>query len=69
MNRITALLILITLIPDQLLGWGPKGHTVVAGPAQSKLSSTTGKNIRLLLGNGDLAAVSLWADDNSQATR
>lgn len=63
MKKTTVLFILVTLIPDQLVGWGPKGHAIVSGVAMSKLTSKTKKNIRLLLGNDDLAAVCVWADD------
>lgn len=63
MKRTTALFILLSFASRQLLAWGPQGHAIVAGVAMTKLSSTTKKNIRLLLDNDDLAAISLWADD------
>jgi hypothetical protein len=63
MSKLIAIVALATLVPRQLLAWGPKGHAVVAGIAASRLSSNSKKNVRLLLGNDDVAAVSVWADD------
>src|SRR5215472_8709484 len=63
MNKLIAIVVSATLVSGQLFAWGPQGHAIVAGVAGSHLTSTTKKNIRLLLGNDDLAAVCVWADD------
>lgn len=62
MKKIIALLLLATLVPSQLSAWGPKGHTIVADIAQSRLTAETRKNLQLLLGNDSLASISTWAD-------
>lgn len=62
MKKIIALLLLATLVPSQLSAWGPKGHTIVADIAQSRLTPETRKNLQLLLGNDSLASISTWAD-------
>ncbi len=43
--------------------WGPEGHKIVADIARSHLSERAGHGISALLGNDDLAAISVWADD------
>src|SRR5215471_6586003 len=63
MKKALAVCALFTFVTGQLSAWGVQGHTLVARLAESRLSSTAKQNIRLLLGNDDLAAVSVWADD------
>jgi hypothetical protein len=43
--------------------WGPEGHQFVADVAKSRLTATTKRHIRELLGSDDLAAISTWADE------
>jgi hypothetical protein len=62
MKRIFALLLLLSL-SSQLSAWGPKGHQVVADIARNHLNAVAKQRLHELLGNDDLAAISLWADD------
>ena len=63
MKKVLAVASLFIFVTGLLSAWGVKGHMIVARVAESRLTSTARKNIRLLLGNDDLAAVSVWADD------
>jgi nuclease S1 len=45
------------------LAWGPEGHRVVASVAESRLTPAAKLHVRELLGNDDLAAISIWADE------
>lgn len=51
------------LSPGFLFAWGPEGHRIVADIAESRLTPTAKLHIKELLGNDDLTAVSVWADD------
>src|SRR5712672_4798164 len=62
LKKLIALLLLVTLIPAQLLAWGPKGHAIVADVAASRLTPTAKQNLQLLLGADSLASVASWAD-------
>ncbi len=57
-----ALLIIICL-STPAFAWGPEGHQFVADVARSHLTGTARRHIRELLGNDDLAAISIWADE------
>jgi len=63
MKKTISLFLLIALSSIQGFAWGPKGHQVVGDVARSHLSDAARKNVIALLGNDDLAAVSIWADD------
>lgn len=43
--------------------WGPEGHRIVTDIAESRLTQFAQEQIRQLLGNTDLAAISVWADE------
>jgi hypothetical protein len=62
MKRLAALFVLLTFSPN-LFAWGPTGHRIVARIAQAHLRDSTRLQIRDLLGNNDLAAISVWADE------
>ncbi|HEV7521931.1 MAG TPA: S1/P1 nuclease, partial [Candidatus Angelobacter sp.] len=62
MKKLIALLLLVTLIPAQLVAWGPKGHAIVADIAASRLTPAAKQNLQLLLGADSLASVASWAD-------
>src|SRR5215471_2898020 len=62
MKKIFALLLLLSL-SSQLFAWGPKGHQVVADIARNHLNAIAKQRLEELLGNDNLAAISLWADD------
>jgi len=63
MKKVIAVCALLVFVTGQLPAWGVKGHVIVARLAESRLTSATKKNLRLLLGNDDLAAVAVWADN------
>lgn len=63
MRKLTALLLLLTFLPSQLFAWSSKGHRVVADIASNHLSSVAKQRLQVLLGNGDLATISTWADE------
>ncbi len=50
-------------ISAPVLAWGPEGHRFVAEVATARLTKTTRRHVRELLGNDDLAAISSWADE------
>ena len=62
MKKFLALLLLFAVVSTQLAAWGPKGHSIVADIAASRLTLVTKENVQLLLGNDTLASVSSWAD-------
>jgi len=62
-RKLTALLLLLTFLPSQLFAWGFKGHRVVADIAGNHLSPVAKQRLQVLLGNGDLATISTWADE------
>jgi hypothetical protein len=61
-KKVIALILLIALMPLNVLGWGIKGHAIVADIAYSRLTSQTKKNIRAILGDDHLAAIASWPD-------
>jgi S1/P1 Nuclease len=63
MKARTAFFIFLTLLPARLLAWGPEGHQVIADVARARLTPTAREHMKELLGNDDLAAISVWADD------
>jgi len=62
-KKLTAVLLLLSFVPAQLFAWGAKGHAIVADIAASRLTLTTRKNLKLLLGKDSLGSVATWADD------
>src|SRR5262245_29220376 len=63
MKKLADLFALLAVISTQLLGWGTKGHAIVAALAYSRLTPVTKKNIHQLLGDDNLAAIASWADE------
>lgn len=63
MKKFIAIMLLLSFVPAQLFAWGAKGHAIVGEIAASRLTSTTRKNLKLLLGDESLASVSIWADE------
>jgi S1/P1 Nuclease len=57
-----SVLILLALHSFPALAWGQAGHRIIADVAREHLSPVARSRIRQLLGNDDLAAVSVWAD-------
>ena len=63
MKKLTAVCLWLLWVSVPSCAWGPEGHRVIADVARTRLSANTLRNIRELLGNDDLAAVSTWADE------
>lgn len=59
----TAVFLAFLALPIRSFAWGPEGHRVVADLARQRLNPTALRQIRELLGNDDLAAISTWADE------
>ena len=55
--------LLLTIPNPQAWAWGPEGHRIIGDIAWDHLTETTRLNLRPFLGDGNLSAVSLWADD------
>jgi S1/P1 Nuclease len=58
-----AVFLLLLLMPARSLAWGREGHRLVADIAQARLTATARLELKQLLGDDDLAAISVWADD------
>jgi len=63
LKRLIAILLLVSLVPAQVIAWGPKGHAVVADVAASRLTPQTRSNLKLLLGEASLASIASWGDE------
>jgi hypothetical protein len=63
MKNSAAFFLLLILIPNPSFAWGPEGHRIVGDIAQTRLTPTARLRVKELMGNDDLAAVSVWADD------
>jgi hypothetical protein len=63
MKKNYAVVAVILCIPIPSFAWGPEGHKIVAEIARIHLSPAASQQVRELLGNEDLAAVSTWADE------
>ena len=63
MKNSAAFFLFFLLLPASSLAWGPEGHRLVGDIARGRLTSTARLHVTELLGNDDLAAVSVWADD------
>ena len=51
------------LISSSAFAWGPEGHRIVGDIAETRLTVTARLRVQELLGNDDLAAVAVWADE------
>lgn len=63
MKKLIAIFMLVSLVPSQVIAWGPKGHAIVADIATAHLTSQTRNNLKLLLGDASLASIASWADE------
>ena len=63
MKNCAGIFVFLTLISSGLFAWGPEGHRIVGDIAQERLTLTARLHVKELLGNDDLAAIALWADD------
>ena len=58
-----AIFIFLALISPSSFAWGPEGHRIVGDIAETRLTPAARLQVKELLGNDDLAAVSVWADE------
>jgi len=63
MKNCSAIFVFLTLISSGAFAWGPEGHRIVGDIAQERLTPIARLQVKELLGNDDLAAVAVWADD------
>ena len=54
---------IFNFISASSFAWGPEGHRIVGDIAETRLTPTARLHVEKLLGNHDLAAVSVWADE------
>jgi len=60
-------ILLMFLVGHRAFPWGAEGHQAVGELAQGLLTSTARQKVIAILGNDDLAAVAIWADEVRQA--
>lgn len=65
-GRSVRLLFVFIAMSLRTFAWGPEGHKVIADIALKHLTPPALQRIRELLGNDDLAAISMWADEIKQ---
>lgn len=63
MKNCATIFVFLTLISTSAFAWGPKGHRIVGDIARARLTPVARKRVKQLLGNDDLAAIAVWADD------
>jgi hypothetical protein len=63
MKNCAAIFVFLILICASSLAWGPEGHRIVGDIAETRLNTTARLRVKKLLGNDDLAAVAVWADE------
>jgi hypothetical protein len=63
MKNCAAIFVFLTLFSVRLFAWGPEGHRIIGDIAETRLTPTARLHVKELLGNDDLAAVAVWADD------
>ncbi|MBT2246893.1 S1/P1 nuclease [Sphingobium sp. BHU LFT2] len=61
--RFAFLLALPLMLATPAQAWGPIGHRITGAIADQNLSGLARANVRLLLGNEDLAEAATWPDD------
>jgi S1/P1 Nuclease len=63
MRRPAAAIVIVLAFSLSSFAWGPEGHRIVADVAGDHLNLAAKQRIRDLLGDGDLASISTWADE------
>jgi len=63
MKNCAAVFVFLTLLSASSFAWGPEGHRIVGDIARARLSPTARLRVKELLGNDDLAAIAVWADE------
>jgi nuclease S1 len=56
------LLLLVAIVPQRAVSWGPQGHRLVALVAAANLTPAAKRNVASLIGPESLADVAIWAD-------
>jgi hypothetical protein len=62
-KKLIAVIVLVAILPFNVFGWGPKGHAVVADIAYSRLTAQARENLRVILGEDHMDAISSWPDE------
>lgn len=63
MKNCSPVFIFLILISTSSFAWGPEGHRIVGEIAQERLTARARLQVKELLGDDDLAAVAVWADE------
>ena len=63
MKRLLVVVALSLSLAPRALGWGDKGHKLIADVAAAGLGSSATLKVQQLLGGKSMAAVALWADE------
>ncbi len=65
MNRMknSAAILLVIVSAISSCAWGPEGHRIVGDIARERLTPSARAHVKELLGNDNLAGVSVWADE------
>jgi hypothetical protein len=62
LSYISLTIVVVVLCPARTLGWGNKGHQIIARIAMARLSNSTRQAIDELLAGQTLERISTWAD-------
>lgn len=63
MRNCAGVFVFLTLLSASSFAWGPEGHRIIGEIAATRLNPTARVRVKQLLGNNDLAAVAVWADE------
>ena len=58
-----AVFVSLMLLSASSFAWGPEGHRIIGEIAETRLTPAARLQVKELLGNDNLAAVALWADE------
>lgn len=62
MRICAAIFTFFIFISPSSFAWGPEGHRIIGDIAETRLTPIARLEVKRLLGNDDLAAVAVWAD-------
>lgn len=63
MKNCAVVFVFVTLISSCAFAWGPQGHRIIGEIAETRLTPAARLQVKELLGNDDLAAIAVWADE------
>ena len=63
MKNCKAIFAFLILLSVPSLAWGPEGHRIIGEIAETRLTPAARFHVKELLGNDDLAAIAVWADE------